>query len=284
MPLVAIVTDSTASIPAALLAQYKIHVVPLSVIWGNETYRDGVDMQPDEFYRRLATSKVTPTTSQVTVPAIQQVFSDLLEQGFDVLGIFISSKLSGSIDSALQARQALGKAAEKISVVDSLATIMAMGWPVLMAAKAAQGGENLANCTKVAEQARAQTGVYFVVETLEYLRRGGRIGGAQAMLGTALKIKPLLELQEGRIELVEKIRTKSKAIERMLDLVGEKIAGRTPVRLAAAHANCEAEALNMLKTASERYHPIETVISPLSPAIGAHAGPGTVSIIYMTGF
>lgn len=284
MPKVAIVTDSTVSIPAPLLAQYNIQIVPLSVIWGNETFRDGVDMQPDEFYRRLSASKVTPTTSQATIPAMQQTFSDLLEQGFDVLGIFISSKLSGTVDSALQARQALGNAAGKISIVDSLATIMAMGWPVLTAARAAQAGENLANCTKVAEQARDQTGVFFVVETLEYLRRGGRIGGAQAMLGTALKIKPLLELQEGRIESVEKIRTKSKAIERMLDLVGEKIAGRAPVRLAAAHANCEEEAVQMLKTASERYQPVETIISPLSPAIGAHAGPGTVSMIYMTGF
>jgi DegV family protein with EDD domain len=284
MAKVAVLTDSTASIPDPLLKQYKINLVPLTVIWGEESFRDGVDIFPDEFYQRLSTSKIIPTTSQVTVPVMEQAFNELLEQGYDVLGIFISSKLSGTVDSALQARQNLTKNADKVSIVDSLATIMAMGWPVLTAARAAEAGENLAECTRITEQARDQTGVLFVVETLEFLRRGGRIGGAQAMLGTALNIKPLLELQEGRIESVEKIRTKGKAMERMLDMVGEKIGGRAPVRLAAAHANCPADADELLKKASERFHPVETVTSPLSPAIGAHAGPGTVALSYMTGF
>src|SRR5512140_2971212 len=232
MSKVAILTDSTVSIPDALLKQYHIQFVPLSLIWGEETFADGVDMLPDEFYRRLAASKTMPTTSQATVPAVQKAFTDLLEQGYDVLGIFLSSKLSGTVDSALQARQNLTKGAEKVSIVDSLATIMAMGWPVLTAARAAEGGASLEECTRIAEQVRDQTGVLFVVETLEFLRRGGRIGGAQAMLGTALNIKPLLELQDGRIESVEKIRTKGKAIERMIDMAGEKMGGRTPVRLA----------------------------------------------------
>lgn len=284
MPKVAILTDSTVSIPEPLLEQYHIQSVPLTLIWGEATYRDGIDMQPDEFYQRLSASKVVPTTSQVTVQAMQKAFEDLLEQGMDVLGIFISSKLSGTIDSALQARQGLAKGAEQVSIVDSLATIMAMGWPVLTAARAAEAGENLEACTKVAEQARDQTGVLFVVETLEFLRRGGRIGGAQAMLGTALNIKPLLELQDGRIESVEKIRTKGKAMERMLDMAAEKMGGRTPVRLAAAHANCPEDADLILRKGSERFHPVETVISPLSPVIGAHAGPGTVALSYMTGF
>jgi DegV family protein with EDD domain len=284
MPKVAILTDSTVSIPEPLLKQYHIQSVPLTLIWGEETYRDGIDMLPDEFYQRLSTSKVVPTTSQATVPAVQKAFEDLLEQGMDVLGIFISSKLSGTIDSALQARQALTKGAERVSIVDSLATIMAMGWPVLTAARAAEAGESLEACTRVAEQARDQTGVLFVVETLEFLRRGGRIGGAQAMLGTALNIKPLLELQDGRIESVEKIRTKGKAMERMVDMAAEKMGGRTPVRLATAHANCPADAEEILRKASERFHPVETIISPLSPVIGAHAGPGTVALSYMTGF
>jgi DegV family protein with EDD domain len=284
MPKVAIVTDSTASIPQSLLSQYEITAIPLTVIWGEETLQDGVDISPDEFYKRLVGSKVMPTTSQVSILAMQETFSALLEKGFDVLGIFISSKLSGTFDSALQARQALAHGAEKVSLVDSLATIMAMGWPVLTAARAAEAGESLAECTRIAEQACDQTGVLFVVETLEYLRRGGRIGGAQALLGTALNIKPLLELQKGRIESVEKIRTKGKALERMLDMAGEKIGSRTPVRLAAAHANCEAEAQNILSRAVDRFKPVETIISPLSPAIGTHAGPGTVALIYMTGF
>ena len=281
---VGIVTDSTAYIPNELLKQYNITVVPLILIWGEETFEDGVDMMPGEFYKRLADSKVMPTTSQATIPSMHRAFTDLLEQGYDVLGVFISSKLSGTVDSAIQARRMMSKGADKITIVDSLATTMAMGWPVLTAARAAEAGENLAECKKVAEQARDQTGVLFIVETLEFLRRGGRIGGAQAMLGTALNIKPLLELQEGRIESVEKIRTKGKALARMLDLAEEKMSGRTPIRLATVHANAEADALALLETAKKRFNPIETLHSVLSPVIGTHAGPGTVALAYMTGF
>jgi DegV family protein with EDD domain len=283
MSKVAIVTDSTAYIPDPLIKQYRISVVPLILIWGDETFEDGVDILPDEFYRRLPDSKVMPSTSQATIPSMQAAFSHLLEAGFDVLGIFISSKLSGTVDSALQARKMLAKGAERVAIVDSLATTLAMGLPVLAAARAAEAGAKLSECLKVAEQARDQTGVLFVVETLEFLRRGGRIGGAQALIGTALNIKPILELQEGRIESVEKIRTKGKALERMLDLAEEKMAGRTPVRIGVSHARAEAGALTLLETAKQRFSPVEAIHSVLSPAIGAHVGPGTIAMAYMTG-
>jgi DegV family protein with EDD domain len=283
MSKVAIVTDSTAYIPSALQQQLNITVVPLTLIWGEESYEDGVDMMPDEFYKRMENSKVIPTTSQATIASMKNAFEHLLAEGQDVLGIFLSSKLSGTVESAMQAREMLQKGQDRIAILDSLATTMALGWPVLAAARAAEAGESLVECQKLAEKARDQTGVMFVVETLEYLRRGGRIGGAQAMLGTILNIKPLLELQDGRIESVEKIRTKGKALSRMLDLVEEKVAGRTPIRLATVHANAEAEALTLLETARQRFNPIESLHSPLSPVIGTHAGPGTVALAFMTG-
>ena len=283
MSKVAIVTDSTAYIPSALQQQLHITVVPLTLIWGEESYEDGVDMMPDDFYKRMENSKVIPTTSQATIASMKNAFERLLAEGQDVLGIFLSSKLSGTVESAIQAREMLQKGQDRIAILNSLATTMALGWPVLTAARAAEAGECLVECQKLAEKARNQTGVMFVVETLEYLRRGGRIGGAQAMLGTILNIKPLLELQEGRIESVEKIRTKGKALTRMLDLVEEKVAGRTPIRLATVHANAEAEALTLLETARRRFNPIESLHSPLSPVIGTHAGPGTVALAFMTG-
>lgn len=283
MSKVAIVTDSTAYIPSALQQELNITVVPLTLIWGEESFEDGVDMMPDDFYKRMENSKVIPTTSQATIASMKNAFERLLAEGQDVLGIFLSSRLSGTVESAMQAREMLPKGQDRIAILDSLATTMALGWPVLTAARAAEAGECLAECQKLAEKARDQTGVMFVVETLEYLRRGGRIGGAQAMLGTILNIKPLLELQDGRIEAVEKIRTKSKALSRMLDLVEEKVAGRTPIRLATVHANAEAEALTLLETARQRFNPIESLHSPLSPVIGTHAGPGTVALAFMTG-
>jgi DegV family protein with EDD domain len=284
MSKVAIVTDSTAYIPNELRKQLNITVVPLILIWGDQSYKDGVDMMPNDFYTRLANSRVIPTTSQPTIPSLKNAFESLLGQGYDVLGLFISSKLSGTVQSATQARQMIKKGQDRIVIVDSLATTMALGWPLLTTARAAESGENLVECQKLAEKARDQTGVLFVVETLEYLRRGGRIGGAQAMLGTILNVKPLLELQEGQIEPVEKIRTKRKALERMLDLAEEKMAGRTPIRLATVHANVESEALSLLETARQRFNPVESLCSPLSPVIGTHAGPGTVALAFMTGF
>jgi DegV family protein with EDD domain len=283
MSKVAIVTDSTAYIPDEILKKYFISVVPQIVIWGDETYQDGVDMQPDQFYRKLSTSKTMPTTSQVAIVTVKAAFEKLLEAGYDVLGIFISTKLSGTMQSALHAQEMLSKAASKIVVLDSNSTAMAMGFHVLAAARAAQGGASLSECQKLAEEAQKHTGVYFVVDTLEFLRRGGRIGGATAMLGSALNLKPLLELRDGRIESVEKVRTKGKAISRMIELVVEQVAGRTPVRLATLHANAEDEARSALKAAATQLNPVEQVLAAVSPAIGTHAGPGTVGLAYMAG-
>jgi DegV family protein with EDD domain len=284
MSKVAIVTDSTAYIPDEMRKQLNISVVPLMLIWGEEAYEDGVGMTPEAFYTRMENSKVIPTTSQATMLSMKNSFEKLLQQGYDVLGIFLSSELSGTVQSAMQARDMMQLGEDKIAIIDSLATTMALGWPVLTAARAAEAGENLGECQKIAERARDQTGVLFVVDTLEYLRRGGRIGGAQAMLGTILNVKPLLGLKDGRIEPLEKIRTKKKALNRMLDLVEERVAGHSPIRLATVHANAEAEALALLETARQRFNPIESLHSPLSPVIGTHAGPGTVALAYMTGF
>jgi DegV family protein with EDD domain len=280
---VAIVTDSTAYLPQECLKGYNISVTPLSVIWGEEVYLDGVDIQPDEFYKRLVASKVMPTTSQVTPAALQSAFQSLLEQGYDVLGIFLSSKISGTVQAAMQARDMLGSAENKIAIVDSLWTTMAMGLPVLTAARAAEAGENLIECQRVAENACAHSGVLFVVETLEFMRRGGRIGGAQALLGTVLNIKPVLEMREGRIEAVERVRTKQKAIQHMLDIVTERIRGKAPIRLAVTHANAETEASSLLESACDRFNPVERFSCPLSPVIGTHVGPGTLALNYMSG-
>lgn len=279
---VAIVTDSTSYLPEECLKRYNITVVPLSVIWGTEVYRDGVDILPDDFYKRLAGSKVMPSTSQVTPAAFQSTFQSLLVQGYDVLGIFVSSKISGTFQSAVQAREMISSAADKIVVLDSLWTTMAMGWPVLTTARAAQAGENLSACQKVAKNACAHSGVLFVVETLEFMRRGGRIGGAQTFLGTALNIKPVLEMLNGQIEALERVRTKQKAIQRAVQIVSERIKGKTPIRLAATHANSEADALSLLQLAQAELNPVETMCCPLSPVIGTHAGPGTIALNFMS--
>ena len=280
---IAIVTDSTAYLPEEFVKQHNINIVPLSVIWGEEVQRDGVDILPHQFYERLSTSKVMPTTSQATPAVMHDTFKGLLDQGFDVLGIFISSKISGTIQSAMQALDMLGDARQNVAIVDSLLTTMAMGWPVLTAARAADAGESLAECQKIADNACKNSGVYILVETLEFLRRGGRIGGAQALLGNMLNIKPILELRDGVIHPVDKVRTKQKAINRVVELTVERVSGGTPVRLATTHANAQADAESLLKAAQEALNPVEALTSPLSPVIGTHVGPGTIALNYMYG-
>lgn len=283
MKKVAIVTDSTAYIPTELVAQHAITVVPQVLIWGEKTYEDGIDIQPDEFYQKLATAKVMPTTSQVSVPNMRKAFQGLLEQGYDVLGIFISSKLSGTLQSAIQGRELLEKDKDHVELIDSQTTAMAMGFQVLAAARAASQGASLAECKALAEKTRAHTGVYFVVNTLDFLHRGGRIGGAQHLLGTALNIKPLLTIQDGKVESVERIRTKTKAVERLIEVIGEQTTGKSPVRVASLHANAESEAREILNRVINLTNAVESVFTSVSPVIGTHTGPGTVGIAYMAG-
>lgn len=280
---VAVVTDSTAYIPKDLLAQYEVTVVPQVLIWGEKTYEDGVDIQPQEFYQKLSTAKIMPTTSQVSVPNMRKAFGSLLEQGHDVLGIFISSKLSGTIQSAIQGRELLEKDKDQVEIVDSQTTAMSLGFQVLAVARAAAQGASIVECKALAEQVRAHTGVYFVVDTLEFLHRGGRIGGAQRLLGTALNLKPLLAVQGGKVEAVERIRTKAKAIERLIEIIGEQTAGKSPVRVASLHANAETEAQEILSRVTKLTNATESVFTSVSPVVGTHTGPGTVGIAYMAG-
>ncbi len=283
MSKIAVVTDSTAWIPRELLDKHNISMAPQALIWGEQTLLDGVDIQASEFYSRIKTAKVMPTTSQVSVGFMQKIFGDLVEQGKEVLGIFISSKLSGTMQSAVQGREALGKAGEKVHLVDSLSTSMALGFIAIAAARAAESGASVLEAKAVAEKAIGHTGIYFAVDTLEFLHRGGRIGGAQRFIGTALNMKPVLALKDGRVEAVERIRTKSKALDRVLELVIEDVKGKSPIRLATLHANALDEAKELLARASKELNATESILTEVSPVVGNHAGPGTVGLAYLAG-
>lgn len=280
---IAIVTDSTAYIPQALVNQYHISVAPQVLIWGENTYLDGVDIQPQEFYARLKTANVMPTTAQVPVIAMQEIFRSLLDGGSHVLGIFVSEKLSGTMQSAIQARQALHGAEDRITIVDSNSIAMAMGFQVLTAARAAESGATVAECKALVERSRDHVGVYFAVETLEFLHRGGRIGGAQRFIGSALKLNPILALKDARIEPEDRVRTKRRALDRVLELVTAQVKGKSNIRLATLHANAEVEAQDLLERATRDLEAIEGILSSLSPVVGAHAGPGTVGLAFMAG-
>jgi DegV family protein with EDD domain len=283
MSKVALVTDSTSYIPKDIRGKYPITVVPQVVIWEGQTYEDDVTITPEQFYTRLRTAKVMPSTSQASVVNMHKAFSSLIEQGYDVLGIFLSEKLSGTFQSAVLGRDQLTTGKEKVDYVDSYTTAMAMGFMVLTVARAAVDGASLADCKALAEKARDHVGVYLTVDTLEFLHRGGRIGGAQRFLGTALNLKPILAVEGGRVEAVERVRTRGKALDRLVDLVVEKCAGKSPVRMATLHADSEADAKLMLDKITPLVKPVESVFAAVSPAVGANAGPGTVGLAWMAG-
>jgi len=283
---VAIVTDSGAYIPEEMSTGYPIHIIPFQLIWNNQVFLDGVDMQPEEFYTRLLTEKQFPGTSQPSPQAFVEVYQPLIQQGYQVLSIQTSSRLSGTYSSAVQASAQIPEA--PIEVVDSGTTAMEMGFHVLAAARAAREGASLEACKAIAERARQHTGVLFVVNTLDYLHRGGRIGGAAAFLGNLLDLKPILHVRQGRIEAVDKVRTMSKAVTRLLDLVGERIQNQPSVRLSALFANEPERAKNLLEKAilhfgSNSIDIKESFCSRVSPVVGTHTGPDGVGLAYMAG-
>ena len=206
-------------------------------------------------------------------------------QGYDILTITIASKLSGTMDSAIQARKTLPGA--RIELIDSNSTSLAQGFQVLAAARLASQGATLAECKATAEKSIHKTGVYFVLKTLEFLARGGRIGGASAFVGTLLNLKPILEIRDGRVEAIEKVRTSNKAVDRLLDIFVSHVSrDQCPVRIAVLHTDTPDEAEELLVRARNRFgltDVSEAFIGRVSPVVGVHAGPGALGIAFMTG-
>ena len=279
MSKVAIVTDSSPYIPEHIVKENNIHVVPLTVIWGEENFYDGVDITPVEFYQRLETAKVMPSTSQPSVADFEVLFRSLHNDGYEILAVLLSEDLSGTISSATQAKKLLPDA--KIEIVNSKTLAMALGFIVLAAARAAKQGASLAECKKIAEVAMEKCGVVFVVDTLEFLHRGGRIGTAKRFMGSLLNVKPVLAIEGGLIVPLDSVRTQKKALERIIELIEEKTAGHKSVRIATLHANNLETAEAILKEAVKRINPVEQVLAEVSPVIGTHAGPGAIGLAYI---
>lgn len=278
---VTVLTDSSAYIPEAVTREYGIEVIPLQLIWGDQTFLDGIDILADEFYTRLMTADELPTTSATSVHEYQTVIQKILDRGNAVVVMPISSGLSASYHNAIQAKESM--AGLPVEVIDTRQVSMALGFMAITAARAAKAGGSLAEVKAAAENAYQHIGVYFTVDDLKYLHKGGRIGGAKRLMGSVLKIKPILEIADGKIEAVGSVMTRKKALEKLVDLVEEGLAGRTPVRISVFHALDLETACELEQICQERFHPVESITSEVSPVVGAHVGAGTMSIAYMAG-
>ncbi len=279
---VAVVTDSTANIPSEWISKYDIKVTPMTVIWGGEELMDGVDITPEEFFVRLTSEKVMPSTSQPTPGVMKKVYEELGAAGYDVLSVHISSNLSGTMNSALQAKEMLPD--QNIEVVDTLNVSGGECWAVLKGAQAAEAGKTLAECKAAAENAAKNTYLVVALDTLEFLHRGGRIGGAQRYLGAALNLKPLLEVtKKGTLDGIDRVRTSKKAHKRMVELIVEKIGDKKLVHICMMHAVAEENANKVLEMIKEVVDVDESIITWVSPGIGVHVGPGVVGVAVMAG-
>ncbi len=271
---VKVVTDSTADLPPALAKELGITVVPLNVHFGTEVYRDGVEIFPDEFYRRLVSSPRLPTTSQPTVGDFLRSYQELSQDTDEILSVHISAKLSGTMNSANQAREQF-QGDCRIEIMDSLQGSLGLGMAAIAASRAAQRGAGLDEAVEETRRAIPQVRFFGLLDTLKYLEKGGRIGKAQAFAGSLLQIKPILTTMDGVVHPLERARSRAKGVERLYQLAQEHM----PVDdLAVAYSTTPDEA----QALAQRLKPLlpggEVFVSQVGPVVGTYLGPGILAI------
>lgn len=278
MTKVKIVTDSTADIPASLAEELGITVVPLNVIFSDdESYEDGVSLTSDQFYKKVEESNIIPSTSQPTPYQFEEVYRSLLDEDTTIISIHLSAKLSGTFQAASIAKQSIDED-NVIHVIDSKRASCAIGIIVVEVAKLASNGKSVEACLARLDELLRDTTVYFMVDTLDYLQKNGRIGKASALLGSMLKIKPILSLTpEGEVYSYEKARGQKKAINRTIELLKEQY-GSDSIHLGISHAVNKSLATELRDRLKEEFDVQSEVITPIGAVIGAHVGPGTVAI------
>ena len=270
---VRIVTDSSADLPADLVQQHGITVLPCYVLVDDQTFKDGVEIKPDDFYRRLQAEGRFPTTAQPTVADFQEVYRDLAGQGDQVLSIHVSGKLSGTLNSAEQAKVSLN--GEEIEIVDSQLASIPLGLAVLAAATTASEGGSL---QEVAEKVRQELSLHhglFALDTLEYLHKGGRIGKARAFMGSVLHVKPILRLQDGEAHPVERPRNRERAMRRLVELASEL----APVRRLAVIHSTDPDRMATLKQGLTGLLPADQIIEArFGSTLGTYIGPDALGV------
>lgn len=277
--MIKIVTDSTSYLPDHISQKYDIQIVPLKVQFGHETYDEITGISNRDFYHRLTTTNDFPTTSQPSTAEFKAVYEKILQQDpqAEILTVTISSKLSGTYNSALVAAGQLPTA--KITVFDSLSAALGLGLMVTTAARMAARQQDMAALLNRLEQMRQETTILLVVDTLEYLRRGGRIGAAAAFLGTLLNTKPFLALVEGELQPLDRIRTKKRALQRLfIELESRLSYPGQPVYAGVMHVSAPAEMEILAEMIQEQFNVTYFFAAELGPVIGAHVGPGTLGV------
>ena len=279
---VKLVTDSTAYIDQKTQKDLDIKIVHLSVHFPDESF-DETMVPYDYFYQKIEKDKVIPTSSQPTLKEIYEVFKKIILRGEEVLGIFISAKMSGTYALALSAKQMLMEEYPKarIEILDSKNNCMALGIQVIEAAMAAKSGKKMLEVIAIAQNIMKRIRFYFVPASLEYLIKGGRIGGASALIGSLLQIRPILYVNDGMTDVLERVRSTRKAIDRMLKLLNDDVKKHGLKHLVVHHINDDQQGRALADKLGKLYNR-DVPVLPIGPVIGLHVGPGTVGIVYST--
>ncbi|MEX0800484.1 MAG: DegV family protein [Dehalococcoidia bacterium] len=277
---VRIVTDTTADLPLNFANDLGIAVVPLSVIFGAEVYREGVDINHDLFYDKLAHGKVHPTTSAPSVGDFLEVYEPLLKETNEIVSVHLSSKLSATYNNALQAAEILADRGARVEVVDSQVVSLGLTFVTLAAARAARSGADIEQVRAVAESAIKRIRIYVMLDTLEYLRRGGRIGRGRAFLGAMLRVKPLLSIRDGEVHPEERLRTKAHAMERLFQIATSYPNVR---EIAIGYSTNPGDAHDLQVRLEEAVPGVNILVTRVGPVIGTHAGPGVLAIGLLEG-
>jgi len=273
-----IVTDSSADLPSELAQQRMITVLPCYVIINDVSYKDGVDLSPSDFYQRLVSMARPPTTAQPSTADFQTAYSGLLEQGHEILSIHVSSKLSGTLNAAEQARSSLKSASggdAPIRIIDSRLASIPLGLAVLQAADAAEKAASLQDLTQQVRLELPLNEAFFLLGTLEYLEKGGRVGKAQAFLGSILRVKPILRLSDGEVLPVERPRTQAKALARLLELAKQLGPAK---RVAVIYSTEEEEARHLRRNLTDLAPEEDIIMARFGPTLGTYVGPGALGI------
>lgn len=274
--MVRIVTDSTADLTPEQQRAAGITVVPLNVHFGDQVFRDHVDLSADDFFRRLKASAQLPRTSQPSVGAFEEAYRKLREGGDEIVSVHLSSKVSGTYNSALMAAQSVGDG--KIDVVDSLSTSMALGFMALEGAKLASEGKDRQAVATCLQGLVPRARVICVVDTLTYLERGGRIGKARALLGSLLNVKPILQLKDGEVVPLGRARGRPQALSRLVELLERD---GTVSRLAIMHGAARTDAEQLRERVASTYPGIDIELTEIGAVLGTHTGPGVIGFTYL---
>ena len=271
-----IVTDSTSDIPKEIVDNLNIKVVPLNVHFGETTYKDGIDISPDEFFQKLTTGSIFPSTSQPSIGEFVEAYEETWKEENEVVSIHISSKLSGTYNSAFQASKELENRIT-VHLVDSLHASMSTGLAVINAAIAAKEGKSGQECVKIAKDTLAKSRIYVMLDTLEFLEKGGRIGKARSLLGNILKIKPLLTIESGEISEFGKARSRRAGLSKLRQ---EAYKVNPAQQIAVVYSTDQEDAINFA-TSLEQFLPDreKPIVSRVGPVIGTHAGPNLIGIV-----